>query len=100
MRRTAHKYGKGQCDRCGWIFKLNQLKYEWTGYKVCSYCWDPLPAQDFPRPIEAEDTALVDPRPRNNTPADNGLARGAYQIIGRSWRGTDLTIETGEVIRS
>jgi len=100
MRRRDHKYGKGQCARCGFIYPLKHLRYEWTGYKVCGACWDPLPAQDFPRPIEAEDEGLVDPRPRNNTYARDGLARGEYQIIGRSWRGTDLNIETGEVTRS
>lgn len=100
MTRRHHVHGKGQCDRCGFVFKLNHLRYEWTGFKVCAACWDPLPAQEFPRPISAEDTALDDPRPRNNTLARDGLARGEYQIIGRSWRGTDLNIETGEVTRS
>lgn len=98
--RHHHKYGKGECARCGFIYKLNALKYEWSGLKVCSACWDPLPRQDFPRPISAEHEGLHDPRPRNDRPAGHGLIRGTYEIIGREWLGTDLGITGGEATLS
>lgn len=37
------------CDRCGFKFKNTDLRDEWTGYKVCSECWDPRHPQDFVR---------------------------------------------------
>ena len=96
----THKHGKGQCDRCGFVFKLRQLWYEWSGLKVCGKCWDPFPTLDYPRPIVAESNALDDPRPRNNTYAEIGHAIGTYGIIGRGWLGADLRLEAGEVTRA
>jgi hypothetical protein len=29
------------CDRCGFKFKNDQLKKEWTGLMVCHTCWEP-----------------------------------------------------------
>lgn len=96
----TNKHGKGQCDRCGFIYPLKTLRYEWTGYKVCGNCWDPLPHQDFPDQIEAESTALNDPRPRSNVPADNGLVIGDGEIIGRNFVGADLGITgTGATVQ-
>lgn len=85
--------GLGQCDRCGFVYKLRTLKYEWSGWRVCSTCWDPRPEELNRRTVAAEQTGLKDPRPRNERPASLGKAMGTYQIIGRSWRGTDLNIE-------
>lgn len=95
--RRHHKHGKGLCDRCGFVYKLKVLKYEWSGLKVCPPCWDPLPRQDFPRKIDAESTALIDARPNNDRVAGLGHILGEYEIIGRDWLGTDLNIEGGEV---
>lgn len=96
----THKHGKGQCGRCGFIFKLSHLRYEWTNLKVCAKCWDPMPAQLAPDPIVAETSALSDPRPRSNTYASIGHAIGTYGIIGRDWNGADLRFETGEATRA
>jgi len=96
--RTQHKYGKAECDRCGFIYKLNALKTEWTGLKVCSSCYDPLPAQDFPRKLQAESEALWDPRPEHDRVAGLGNFRGEWEIIGREWLGVDLGITGGEAM--
>lgn len=98
--RTHHRYGKGECDRCGFVYQLSALRHEWSGLKVCSSCWDPLPAQDFPRLLTAESTALHDPRPRNDRVAGVGKIRGQYEIIGREWLGVDLAITGGEATLS
>ena len=29
------------CDRCGFKYKLDELKKEWTGLMTCPDCWDP-----------------------------------------------------------
>lgn len=39
------------CDRCGFEYKSNQLRKEWTGLRVCSGpntndCWEPRHPQD------------------------------------------------------
>lgn len=53
----------GHCDRCGWKYKLKDLRKEWSGNKVCANCWDPKP-QDFPpNPRVRDPQALRDPRP-------------------------------------
>lgn len=96
----GHKYGLGQCDRCGFEYRLKLLHYEWTGWRVCSTCWDPRPAEMYQRPFKAESPALKDPRPRDIRAADLGKAQGAYQIIGRSWRGTGLDIQGTGAVRA
>lgn len=37
------------CQRCGFEYKSDQIKKEWTGLRVCRDCWDPRHAQDFVR---------------------------------------------------
>lgn len=92
MRRRNHKYGKGECSRCGWIWKLNQLRYEWSGLKVCPDCWDPFPHQDFPRQLTAESEALVDPRPEHDLLVENGLLSAGNLPIAVAWYGIDMNI--------
>jgi hypothetical protein len=31
--------------RCGFKYRLNELKKEWTGLRVCKPCFDPRPAE-------------------------------------------------------
>ena len=35
------------CDRCGFKYKANELREEWTGWMVCERCWEPRHEQDF-----------------------------------------------------
>jgi len=37
------------CDRCGFKYKANQLRKEWTGWMVCDSCWEPRHPQEFLR---------------------------------------------------
>lgn len=39
------------CDRCGFKYKSNELKKEWTNLMVCNSCWEPRHPQDFVRSI-------------------------------------------------
>lgn len=36
-----------ECDRCGFIYKREELIKEWTNLMVCSPCWDPRHPQDM-----------------------------------------------------
>ena len=78
-RFASGKYSIAQCDRCGFRYKLKQLKMEVIKtklyqLKVCEECWDPdhpqlqlgmYPVDDpqavrQPRPDTTYDTAGVD----------------------------------------
>lgn len=50
----AHGQWNAICDRCGFKFKSNQLRMEWTGLRVCdgggtNKCWEPRHPQDLVR---------------------------------------------------
>lgn len=62
----AYVYQQGDpkacCDRCGFDYRLSQLRKEWTGKKVCPGCWEPRHSQDFVRGVP-DFQAARDPRP-------------------------------------
>ena len=45
---------KGVCQRCGFKYLLTSLRKEWTGFKVCKSCWDPVPKDLKPPKIRPE----------------------------------------------
>lgn len=63
MAYTNGKFALGICDQCGFQFFLNQLKKEWTGFKVCQECYEPKHPQLEPKRGINEPIALRDPRP-------------------------------------
>lgn len=40
--------------RCGFKRRVNKLRTEWTGLRVCSECWDPKPAEHKPPRVTPE----------------------------------------------
>ena len=49
----------GECARCGFKFRLTQMRKEWTGRRVCkgpgtNQCWDPKPAELKPPKVKPE----------------------------------------------
>jgi hypothetical protein len=56
-------YALALCDRCGQRFKLNALRKEWTGFKVCSTCYEPKHPQLEPKRSIREPIAVREPRP-------------------------------------
>ena len=83
MSRRAFARGKkalGICDRCGWSWKLSQLKTEIddgtiVNNRVCPDCWDPDHPQNKAGEIDYSDpTGLRNPRPDIVTGGDpNGV---------------------------
>lgn len=76
-RRTNYPRPYGECQRCGLTYRLNQLKKEWTGLRVCygsppdRYCFDPRPPdtkppkykpEGLPRPDAAPETEIIEGR--------------------------------------
>lgn len=54
--KDEYRHGRWNvlCDRCGFKYKNNQLRLEWTGLRVCSGmgtndCWEVRHPQDFVR---------------------------------------------------
>lgn len=79
-RYASGKHALGLCDRCGWTYKLKELRHEYvkgtrTEQLVCQTCRDPdhpqLKLGEFPI-VEAE--ALRNPRP------DSGEAASTSQF--------------------
>lgn len=57
------KWALGICDQCGFQYLLNDLKKEWTGFKVCQECYEPKHPQLEPKRGINEPIALLQPRP-------------------------------------
>lgn len=66
----------GICDRCGFKFKLSELRREWTGLMVCSEDWDYRHPQEFVRAVPDTQGVRPNMRPR---PADYTLTVNEVQ---------------------
>jgi len=61
---ASGKFAIALCDQCGQRFKLNELRKEWTGFKVCTECYEPKHPQLEPKRTINEPQALLQPRQR------------------------------------
>ena len=50
------------CERCGFKYKAEAKRKEWTGLIVCPPCWEPRHPQDFVRGTK-DKQSVTDPRP-------------------------------------
>jgi len=67
------KFARGLCDRCGFEYKLHELKEEWNNLKVCSECFEPKAPQIDPRPVITDPEAVYNPRPNNDKEVGEGF---------------------------
>jgi hypothetical protein len=52
------------CDRCGFKYRSDELKLEWTGLRVCDPCFEQRHPQDFVRGRrDHQEVPWVRPRP-------------------------------------
>ena len=63
MAYAQGKYALGICDRCGQQYKLNSLRKEWTGFKVCIECYEPKHPQLLTKPNISGAIAVGEARP-------------------------------------
>ena len=107
MTYAAGKFALGECDRCGFVYKLHQLKKEWTGFKVCPQCYEPKAAQLEPLPHVADPESLYQPRPDLDKEAGKGVVRTyaantMYSVtadpIGYAFDGVEAEGEVGTVL--
>jgi hypothetical protein len=63
MAYAQGKYARAICDRCGFDVPYLDLKKEWTGFKVCSECYEPKSPQLEPSHQVTDPESLHQPRP-------------------------------------
>jgi hypothetical protein len=88
MSFALGKKAYGICDICGQRYRLNQLKKQWDGLKVCPQDYSPKHPQLQPRPQPADPEALRDPRPDPRT-GDQGFDKGIVRVLGTDMRATN-----------
>ena len=76
MAFAVGKYAFGVCDRCGFRVKYLDMRTEWTGFKVCSACFEPKHPQLDPPHHVSDPEGLRQARPEVPLPqAQLGLVR-------------------------
>ena len=73
MAYALGKFAKALCDRCGFEYKLNELREEWNNLKVCPDCFEPKAPQIDPSPVVSDPEALYKPRPNNDVEVGEGF---------------------------
>ena len=63
MAFAAGKFAYGICDYCGQQYRLNDLKKNWKGFKVCSQDYEPKEPQLEPTKYRGDAISLFEPRP-------------------------------------
>jgi hypothetical protein len=79
------KFAWGLCDYCGQRFKLNSLKKNWRGFKVCEADYEPKEPQLQPLRYRGDAVALFEPRPNRVEPMDVYVVPpgdSAFQSLG------------------
>ena len=93
MAYATGKYAWGLCDYCGQRYKLNTLKKNWRGFKVCPDDYEPKEPQLEPLRYNGDAVALYEPRPDRVEPVDVFVAApgdSAFQSIGSANGGVDM----------
>lgn len=60
----ARRAPKGECQRCGLVYPLSQLKKEWTGLRVCPRDFDKRPPEQKAPKYKPEGLILPNAAPQ------------------------------------
>tara|TARA_R100000781_G_C4051312_1_gene117683 strand:- start:366 stop:689 length:324 start_codon:yes stop_codon:yes gene_type:complete len=103
MAYASAKFAIALCDRCGFQYKLLDLKKEWNGLKTCPECFEVKHPQLNPHTAPSDPQALYDPRPNN----DEELGEGFVVVVdnnfmnpanvGSNFEITEMTASVGAV---
>lgn len=88
MAFALGKHSYGVCDRCGFRARYLDLRMEWTGFKVCSECFEPKAPQLEPTQTGSDAEALF--QPRTDVKEDNNRFI-VYTNVGLGIIGAELT---------
>jgi len=94
MAFASGKHAIAICDRCGFEYKYLSLKREWTGFRVCSECFEVKHPQLEPISHIADPEALRFPRP--SVSATSVAGAGVVRTIDAN----QMMSTTGDVIGS
>jgi len=83
MAYALGKFALGLCDRCGFEYKLNDLRKEWNNLKTCPECFEPKAPQLTPTPVVTDSEALYNPRPNNDLEVGEGFVVVTYTNIAK-----------------
>ena len=98
MGYASAKFAIALCDRCGFQYKLLELKKEWNNLKHCSECFEKKHPQLEPKTVVADPEALYEPRPSNDVGVGYGYVLSNNDtILGSSIEGFTMTSSLGEV---
>lgn len=95
MSYSSGKHALGICDRCGFTYKLHELRDEYVrgvpqNLKTCESCWDDDHPQNYLDEIDFFDPqSLEDPRPDSGKLSSTSLS-GWKPVLG-----IDMTILLG-----
>lgn len=99
QNQISPSWALGQCDRCGFHYKLNELKAEIydqrpNGLLCCPQCLDTdNPQLQLGRVSSYDPQSLIDPRPDVNRPGSVGLF--GWLPIGNPL--TNIQCQVGEI---
>jgi|TARA_X000001388_G_scaffold56856_1_gene42097 hypothetical protein len=108
MAYATGKFARALCDRCGFEYKLNELKEEWNGAKTCHSCYETKHPQLEPPKAKSDPEALYKPRPNNDVEGGEGFIVVSYKnstatnyldenILGSNFQGVTSTASVGSV---
>ena len=90
------KYALGVSDRSGFVYKLNDMRKEWTGLLVGPEEWEKKQPQLDPRKHVSDPQALKDARP--NTPMVLSIYVGVPNVEDRgNWKPMNCFGQVGQV---
>jgi hypothetical protein len=98
MAYASAKFAIALCDRCGFRYKLLELRKEWNGLKTCSECYEPKHPQLNPHTAPADPQAIYDPRPDTDKEVGEGyVISNNDNIISSPIPGYEMTGSLGTV---
>jgi|TARA_R100000742_G_C4171800_1_gene9818 hypothetical protein len=103
MAYASGKFAIALCDRCGFQYKLLDLKEEWNGLKTCSECFESKHPQLEPNHAPSDPQGLYKPRPNTDVElgegfvvvTDNNFMNPAN--IGSNFEIAEMTASVGAV---
>lgn len=102
MGRRRTKPVPGICDRCGFRYPLNQLRFEYvldnnTGMRVCQECYDPSHPQLDTRNVETSDRQSVEHSRPDTAELEASRRLAGFGPVGGANASTEATVQVGAV---
>ena len=98
MAFASGKKALAICDRCGFRYRLHQLKKEWNGIKTCPSCFEEKHPQLEPHTSPSDPQAIFEPRPDTDKEVGQGFViSNNDNIISSSIAGFRVDSALGEI---